>query len=102
MGAPSAIPEILTNTFSQGLREGGFCQLFAKKPPQNYDELFSWAKKYIHMEEAQKAKQEQHSTRLVECIECQLEHQIPSQSIVLTLFALHPFVGIQEESSINL
>lgn len=42
---------------SQDLKEGTFIRFLVKKSPRGYDELLSRAKKYINIEEAQKARQ---------------------------------------------
>lgn len=47
-----AVVEILMSAFVQGLREGDFFHLLAKKPPHDYDELPTREKKYINMKEA--------------------------------------------------
>lgn len=63
---PSTIPEILTSTFSQGLREENFRSLI-KKAPLDYNKLLKQAEKYTNVEEAQWLGQEQKvATRSIE------------------------------------
>ncbi|XP_075507518.1 uncharacterized protein LOC142544345 [Primulina tabacum] len=50
--------ETKTTAFTQGLREGEFFKSLTKKVPGDFEDLLSWAEKYINMEEAQKQKRE--------------------------------------------
>lgn len=52
MEIPSTILEIMTEAFTQGLRENNFFRSIAKKSLKEYEELLARAKEYINMEEA--------------------------------------------------
>ncbi|XP_075507412.1 uncharacterized protein LOC142544238 [Primulina tabacum] len=58
LDVPTCATETKTTAFTQGLREGEFFKSLTKKVPVDFEDLLSWAKKYINMEEAQKQKRE--------------------------------------------
>ncbi|XP_073046126.1 uncharacterized protein [Primulina eburnea] len=58
LDVPTCATETKTTAFTQGLREGEFFKSLTKKVPGDYEDLLSWAEKYINMEEAQKQKRE--------------------------------------------
>ncbi|KAL0433177.1 UNVERIFIED_CONTAM: hypothetical protein Slati_2652000 [Sesamum latifolium] len=55
---PSTIQEFKASTFVQGLMDGDFFKLLAKKPATKFDVLLARAAKYINMEDAQASKRE--------------------------------------------
>ncbi|XP_075473381.1 uncharacterized protein LOC142504392 [Primulina tabacum] len=58
LDVPSCAPETKTIAFMQGLWEGDFFRSLTKKLPENFEDLLSWAEKYINMEEAKNQKRE--------------------------------------------
>lgn len=53
MEVPSAAQELLSRAFPQGLGDGEFFKLLAKKPSLSFAHLLTRAEKYANMEEAQ-------------------------------------------------
>ncbi|XP_075521501.1 uncharacterized protein LOC142554717 [Primulina tabacum] len=58
LDVPTCATKTKTTAFTQGLREGEFFKSLTKKVPSDFEDLLSWAEKYINMEEAQKQKRE--------------------------------------------
>ncbi|KAG8386729.1 hypothetical protein BUALT_Bualt03G0179400 [Buddleja alternifolia] len=53
---PSANADVLSNAFTQGLRDGEFFRSLAKKPATSFDSLLARAEKYVNVEEEAKMK----------------------------------------------
>ncbi|XP_073041934.1 uncharacterized protein [Primulina eburnea] len=53
---PDASPDTMISAFTQGLGGGEFFKSLVKKPPSSYDDLLSWAEKYVNLEDAQRHK----------------------------------------------
>ncbi|XP_073133652.1 uncharacterized protein [Henckelia pumila] len=60
---PAATADTLVNSFTQGLRGGEFFKSLVKKPPLTYDELLSRAEKYINLEDAQRQRRQEGTSR---------------------------------------
>ncbi|XP_075494074.1 uncharacterized protein LOC142531736 [Primulina tabacum] len=58
LDVPASAPETKTTAFTQGLWEGDFFRSLTKNLPENFEDLLSWAEKYINMEVAQNQKRE--------------------------------------------
>ncbi|XP_075488006.1 uncharacterized protein LOC142527165 [Primulina tabacum] len=58
LNVPACAPETKTTAFMQGLWEGDFFRSLTKNLPENFEDLLSWAEKYINMEEAHNQKRE--------------------------------------------
>ncbi|XP_075515716.1 uncharacterized protein LOC142550526 [Primulina tabacum] len=58
LDVPTCATETKTTSFTQGLKEGEFFRSLTNKMPGDFEDLLSWAEKYINMEEAQKQKRE--------------------------------------------
>ncbi|KAI3459553.1 hypothetical protein Pfo_016216 [Paulownia fortunei] len=56
---PLATQEVLSNAMPQGLQDGEFFRLLAKKSARSFDDLLARAEKYINMEEAQRMKRDE-------------------------------------------
>ncbi|KAL0430403.1 UNVERIFIED_CONTAM: hypothetical protein Sradi_0666300 [Sesamum radiatum] len=54
---PSATQEVKANAFAQGLMDGDFFKLLAKKSATKFDVFLDRTAKYINMEDAQASKE---------------------------------------------